>query len=46
MDARTILIIIACICWAVAALPLATVEARVRTGWLGMLFFGISLLIR
>ena len=45
MDAHFILILIAVICWGMAAIG-KPVPAPYGVGWLGLVFFGISMLIR
>ena len=45
MSAVLILLIIAIICWALAALPMPF-ASPVQLGWLGMVFWGISQIIR
>jgi hypothetical protein len=46
MSANLILLIIACICWFIAAIPAPMLTSRINIGWLGMFFFGLSLLIK
>jgi hypothetical protein len=44
MTAITILLLIAIICWFIAATGIPT--GPVSVGWLGLFFYGLSLLIR
>jgi hypothetical protein len=44
MTAGMILLIIALICWFLAAVPLPW-ASPVQLGWLGMFFYGLTLLI-
>ncbi len=43
MTAFTILLIVALICWFIAAVPIPT--GPVQVGWLGMFFAGLAFLI-
>lgn len=45
MSAVLILLIIALVCWFLAAIPLPWANP-VQLGWLGMFFWGLSQLIR
>ena len=45
MDAHFIMIVIATICWFLAAIPLPWTNP-IQLGWLGLFFYGLSLLIR
>jgi hypothetical protein len=46
MSAGAILLLIAIICWFVAAINHPTLTAApVAVGWLGLFFYGISLLV-
>lgn len=44
MSAVLILLIVAIVCWFLAAIPLPW-ASPVQLGWLGMFFFGLSLVI-
>ena len=44
MSAQLILLVIAIICWFLAAIP-AIPSSPVSLGWLGMFFFGLHLVI-
>jgi hypothetical protein len=44
MTAGMILLIIALICWFLAAIPLPWANP-VQLGWLGMFFYGLTLLV-
>lgn len=45
MNAQLVLLIVAVICWFLAAIPLPWANP-VQLGWLGLFFYGLSLLIR
>lgn len=44
MSAVLILLVVAIICWFLAAIPLPF-QNPVQLGWLGMFFYGLSLVI-
>ena len=44
MSAALILIIIACICWFLAAVPIPW-RSPVSLGWLGLFFYGLAAVI-
>lgn len=46
IDLHFLLMLAATICWALAALGRPTVPAPYGVGWLGLMFFGINMLIR
>lgn len=43
MSTVTILLVLAIICWFIAAVPIPT--GPVSVGWLGMVFWGVSMLV-
>ncbi len=45
MSAVLILLIVACICWFLAAIPLPWANP-VQLGWLGLFFYGLTLVMR
>ena len=45
MSAVLILLIIAIVCWFLAAIPLPF-ASPIQLGWLGMFFYGLTLIIR
>jgi hypothetical protein len=44
MGAGTILLIIALVCWFLAAVPMPW-QSPVQLGWLGMFFWGLTMLV-
>jgi hypothetical protein len=44
MSAVLILLIVAVVCWFLAAIPLPF-ASPIQLGWLGMFFYGLSLII-
>ena len=45
MSAAAVLLVIALVCWFLAAIPLPFANP-IQLGWLGMFFYGLTLLIR
>lgn len=45
MSAQVVLLVVALICWFVAATPFVA-TSPVKVGWLGMFFYGLSLVVR
>lgn len=46
MSPVLILLIIAIVCWFLAAIPLPWANNPVQLGWLGLFFYGLSLVIK
>lgn len=44
MDAKTIMLVVAVILWLLAAIPIN--QGYVNLGWLGLFFYGLSLVIK
>ena len=46
MTAHMILFIIALVCWFLAAIQQPTWPNKISLGWLGMFFYGLTLLVK